>query len=126
MAHPPRIPVWLRWDQLVIYFVTICVANRKPILANREAFNAFKLAASKLEDWHVLAAILMPDHVHVLVAPTKERETKLGNFSAVFRKIQFVQDLCQGRKIGRMYMNLTKEPASGALALQFLVNRERI
>jgi REP element-mobilizing transposase RayT len=86
MAHPPRIPVWLRWDQLVIYFVTICVANRKPVLANREAFNAFKLAALKLEDWHVLAAILMPDHVHILVAPTKEREAKLANFSAALKR----------------------------------------
>jgi REP element-mobilizing transposase RayT len=134
MAHPPRIPVWLHWDQSVIYFVTICLANRKPVLANRDAFNAFKLAASKLEHWHVLAAILMPDHLHILVAPTKEQEAKLGNFSAalkrwmrkelkaswkwqpgcfvrgipsmrngfMFRKIQFVQDLCQGRKIGRM------------------------
>lgn len=62
------------------------MANRKPVLANREAFNAFKLAASKLEDWHVLAAILTPDHLHVLVAPTKEREAKLGNFSAALKR----------------------------------------
>jgi hypothetical protein len=41
MGHPPRIPVWLRWDQSVIYFVTICVADRKPVLANNEAFDAF-------------------------------------------------------------------------------------
>jgi hypothetical protein len=60
MGHPRRIPVWLRWDQSVIYFVTICVADRKPVLANKEAFNAFTLAASKLQHWRVLAAILMP------------------------------------------------------------------
>lgn len=86
MGHPPRIPVWLGWDQSVIYFVTICVADRKPVLANREAFNAFKLSASKLAHWHVMAAILMPDHLHVLVAPTKEREAKLGNFSAALER----------------------------------------
>jgi REP element-mobilizing transposase RayT len=86
MAHPPRIPIWLRWDQSVIYFVTICVADRKPVLANRQAFNAFQVAASKLEHWHILAAILMPDHLHVLVAPTKEREAKLGNFSAALKR----------------------------------------
>ena len=28
MGGPPRIPVWLPWDQRVIYFVTICVQNR--------------------------------------------------------------------------------------------------
>jgi hypothetical protein len=86
MAHPPPIPIWLRWDQSVICFVTICVADRKPVLANRQAFNAFKVAASKLEHWHILAAILMPDHLHVLVAPTKEREAKLGNFSAALKR----------------------------------------
>jgi putative transposase len=86
MGHPPRIPVWLPWDQTVIYFVTICVADRKPVLANREAFRAFRLAASKLRDWHVLAAIVMPDHLHVIVAPTKSREAKLGNFSAALKR----------------------------------------
>jgi putative transposase len=86
MGHPPRIPAWLRWEQTVVYFVTICVADRKPVLANREAFNAFKLASSKLEHWRVLAAILMPDHLHVIVAPTKGREAKLGNFSAALKR----------------------------------------
>jgi hypothetical protein len=31
MAHPPRIPVRLRDEQAVIYFVTICVADRKRV-----------------------------------------------------------------------------------------------
>jgi len=70
----------------VIYFVTICTANRKAVLANPEAFRAFKVATSKLRDWHVLAAILMPDHLHVIVAPTKNREANLGNFSAALKR----------------------------------------
>jgi len=86
MGHPPRIPVWLRWDQSVVYFVTICVAGRKPVLANELAFAAFKNAAARLRDWKVLAAILMPDHMHVLVAPTEDREAKLGNFSAAIKR----------------------------------------
>ena len=86
MGHPPRIPVGLRWDQSVIYFVTICVVDRRPVLANKEALDAFKLTVSKLQHWHVLAAILMPDHLHVLVAPTKERDAKLGNFSAALKR----------------------------------------
>jgi REP element-mobilizing transposase RayT len=86
MGHPPRIPVWLRWDQSVIYFVTICVADRKPVLANNEAFDAFMVAASKLRHWHILAAILMPDHLHVVVTPRENREAKLGNFSAVLKR----------------------------------------
>jgi REP element-mobilizing transposase RayT len=42
--------------------------------------------ASKLEPWQILAAILMPDHLHALVAPTKEQEAKLGNFSAALKR----------------------------------------
>jgi REP element-mobilizing transposase RayT len=42
MGHLPRIPVWLHWEQSVIYFVTICVKDRKRVLANDAAFNAFK------------------------------------------------------------------------------------
>jgi putative transposase len=86
MGHPPRIPVWLRWDQSVIYFVTICVEHRKPVLANAAAFAAFKNAALRLRDWTVLAAVLMPDHLHFIAAPTNDREAALGNLSAAIKR----------------------------------------
>jgi putative transposase len=86
MGHPPRIPVWLRWEQSVIYFVTICVANRRHVLANETAFVAFQHAAARLRDWTVLAGIIMPDHLHVIVAPTEDREAKVGNFSAAIKR----------------------------------------
>jgi hypothetical protein len=69
----------------VIYFVTICVANRQRVLANETAFSAFKAAISKLENWRILAAMLMPDHLHVIVAPIESRNAKLGNF---FRRVK--------------------------------------
>ena len=86
MGHPTRIPVWLPWEQRVIYFVTICVAHRQPILANERAFRAFKAAVGKLQHWTVLAAVLMPDHLHVIVSPTDARDAKLGNFSAALKR----------------------------------------
>jgi REP element-mobilizing transposase RayT len=86
MGHPPRIPVWLRWDQSVIYFVTICVEGRKPVLANEKAFTAFKNAAARLHRWTVLSAVLMPDHLHVIVAPMNDREAKVGNVSAAIKR----------------------------------------
>jgi REP element-mobilizing transposase RayT len=70
----------------VVYFVTICVEDRKSVLANQNAFLAFKKAAAKLRDWTVLAAVLMPDHLHAIVAPTRDREAKLGNFSAAIKR----------------------------------------
>jgi putative transposase len=86
MAHPPRIPVWLQWEQSVIYFVTMCIANREHVLANDEAFAAFKHAAARLHDWTVLAAVLMPDHLHVLAAPVTDRDAKIGNFAAAIKR----------------------------------------
>jgi len=86
MGHPPRIPVWLRWEQSVIYFVTICVANRKPVLANKAALKAFNIATARLQKWRVLAAMLMPDHLHTVVSPRKDRDAKLGNFSGALKR----------------------------------------
>ena len=86
MGHPPRIPVWLRWEQSVIYFVTICVANRRTVLANETAFKALKTAVGKLDNWKVLAAMLMPDHMHVIAAPIESRDAKLGNFSGALKR----------------------------------------
>jgi putative transposase len=86
MGHPPRIPVWLRWEQRVIYFVTICVADREPVLANERAFEAFKTAVAKLRQRTVPAAVLMPDHLHVIVSPADARDDKLGNFSAALKR----------------------------------------
>jgi putative transposase len=86
MAHPPRIPVWLPDEQSVIYFVTICIADRKPVLANHRAFDAFKIAASKLKQWKVIAAVVMPDHLHVIVTPTEDRDARIGDFSAALKR----------------------------------------
>jgi putative transposase len=86
VGHPPRIPVWLPWEQYVIYFVTICVEDRQAVLANDAAFNAFKTAIGKMQRWRVLAAILMPDHLHVFAAPRRDRSAKLGNFSAALKR----------------------------------------
>jgi REP element-mobilizing transposase RayT len=82
MAHPSRIPVQLRWEQRVIYFVTVCVANREPVLANEQAFRAFKTAITKLQHWNVLAAVLMPDHLHVIVSPIDARDANLEFFGS--------------------------------------------
>ena len=86
MGHPPRIPVCLRWEQGVIYFVTICVADRPPVLADQEAVNALKAAASKLKHWKLLAGLLMLDHLRAFVTPTEERGARLGNFSAAMKR----------------------------------------
>ncbi len=85
MAHPPRIPVWLRWEQEVVYFVTFNVAARQRVLANDPAFAAFQHAISKLTAWTVIVGVMMPDHIHVLTAP-HDRDANAGNFSGAMKR----------------------------------------
>ena len=86
MAHPARIPVWLRWDQPVIYFLTFCVARREKVLANHIAFAAFQAAINKMQNWSLIAGVLMPDHVHVLIAP-RQRQAAIGNAAAAIKRV---------------------------------------
>jgi REP element-mobilizing transposase RayT len=86
MGHPPRIPVWLPWEQDVIYFVTICVSARRPVLANAASFAAFKTVAGGIRNWRVAAAVVMPDHAHFLVAP-RERDLTVGDFSNAVKRL---------------------------------------
>jgi putative transposase len=87
MAEPPRLPaVLLPWDKSIIYFVTIRVKNRRNVLANCEVFDAIKATIAELQKWHVLAGVVMPDHVHRIVCPVENRDLSVGDFSHGFKR----------------------------------------
>jgi REP element-mobilizing transposase RayT len=88
MAEPPRLSaVLLPWDRSIIYFVTICVKNRRNVLANCEVFDAIKAMIARLQKWHVLAGVVMPDHVHWIVCPVENRDSSVGDFSHGFKRV---------------------------------------
>ena len=68
-----------------MYFLTFCVAGRERALANQEGFAAFQSAIARLTDWNVIAAVLMPDHIHLLIAPN-DREAAVGNASGAMKR----------------------------------------
>ena len=84
MARPPRIPNWLPWQETTVYFITFCVQKRKPVLANGEAWQICLEVFDRLDQWHVLAAIAMPDHLHLLAAP-QDREASVSALSKWFK-----------------------------------------
>jgi len=50
-----------------VYFITVCVAERRPLLANHEAFLILRSeleAAPSRYGWSVGRFVVMPDHVH--------------------------------------------------------------
>ena len=55
------------------------------MLANQAAFAAFESAIARLANWNVIAAVLMPDHVHLLIAPD-DREAAVGNASGAIKR----------------------------------------
>jgi len=88
MGQPPRLSeIQLPWEKRIIYFVTFCVQDRRKVLANSETFEAIKTAIAQLRKWHVLAAVIMPDHVHLIVWPVENRERSVGDFSEGFKRV---------------------------------------
>ena len=85
MAHPPRIPVWLPLEKEVAYFVTICVQGRQPVLANQETLIALQNAVHDIKRWRLIAAMVMPDHIHLLAAPL-DRDAPVGEFTTLLKR----------------------------------------
>lgn len=87
-AQPPRLrAIFLPWDQPVIYFITICVRNRRKCPDNPQIFAAVKTIVPRIRRWEFMAGVLMPDHMHVLVAPLDDRERPAGDFSNAFKRL---------------------------------------
>src|ERR1043165_373336 len=60
-----------------IYFITACIAERRPLLANmgvQSAFVSFARCATEREVF-VGRYVLMPDHLHLFVAMNEEALT---------------------------------------------------
>jgi REP element-mobilizing transposase RayT len=86
MSRLPRIPNWLPWEQSTIYFITFCVEHRKPVLANPYVWKTCRVSFDKLDQWIVLAAIVMPDHLHLLAAPVADRGASVSAFAKWFKR----------------------------------------
>jgi putative transposase len=85
MPRPPRIPNWLPHEQASIYFLTFCVKGRKQVLANESIWQIILEQLKKLDDWHLLTVLAMPDHLHLLVSP-KHRDNSVTVFSRWFKR----------------------------------------
>jgi REP element-mobilizing transposase RayT len=67
--------------------VTLCMKDRREVLANTKVFEAMKATSAALRRWHVLAAVIMPDHTHGIVSPIEDRGLSVGDFSAGFKRV---------------------------------------
>jgi len=81
--HLTRIPVWLPADTAVIYFITACCADRRPVFAQADhvctAIECLRQTERRLR-WRVLNCCFMPDHVHLLLSPVQSRDQPPSKF----------------------------------------------
>jgi len=88
MGEPPRLSeIQLPWEKSIIYFVTMCVKDRRSVLANARVFEAIKTTIEQLRKRRVLAGVIMPDHAHWIVSPIGDRELSVGDFSEGFKRV---------------------------------------
>jgi len=88
MAQPPRLSrILVPWEQSIIYFVTLCVNNRRRVLANLESFAAIQETLAQIRNWHVIAGVVMPDHVHFVLTPNEDRGLSIADFSTGFKRL---------------------------------------
>ena len=88
MGEPPRLlAILLPWEKSVIDFVTMCVKDRRQVLANKSVFEAIKKTIAQLRRWRVLAGVIMPDHSHWIVSPVEDRGLSVGDFSTGFKRV---------------------------------------
>ncbi len=79
--HLKRIPVWIPDDQRVFYFVTVCCHDRRKIFVSKEAVRIALQSLIKCADstdWNIWQICFMPNHVHLVLSPMREREQKLS------------------------------------------------
>ena len=81
--HLSRIPVWLPADAPVIYFVTACCAERQRVFADSDKVRIALESLQRIEvrlSWRVEQVCFMPDHVHLLLSPQRDRHQSLSQF----------------------------------------------
>lgn len=69
---PVHLSVREAFNRPVIVFVTACTHTRKPILCVQDAYQEILHAWRDADAWLVGRFVVMPDHIHLFCAPTKD------------------------------------------------------
>ena len=55
------------------------------MIANAQAWEICRAVFDKLDEWRILSAITMPDHLHILAAPAS-RDASISDFAKWFKR----------------------------------------
>ena len=71
----------------IIYFVTVCVKDRRLVLTNRILPEAIGDVTAGLRSWTLIAGVIMPERVHCFVCPGTDRDLSVGDLSNAFKRL---------------------------------------
>jgi REP element-mobilizing transposase RayT len=69
------------WEQQSVYFITTCIAARRPVLANDAAHKILLAEWKGLRErhgWAVGRYVVMPEHVHFFMMPLRDEAKPLS------------------------------------------------
>ena len=98
-SHPAHLPSVVRFNTPVIFFVTVCAADRlantfATPLMHRHVVDAWESATSH----KVGAYVLMPDHIHLFCAPTSPEAENVAKWVRYWKSL--VTRAIRGRPAG--------------------------
>ena len=98
-SHPAHLPSVVRFNTPVIFFVTVCAADRlantfATPLMHRHLVDAWESATSH----KVGAYVLMPDHIHLFCAPTSPEAENVAKWVRYWKSL--VTRAIRGRPAG--------------------------
>jgi putative transposase len=73
--------------QSTIIFITACTKHRQPLIHNDITHNTLRNAWLDYRDWMVGSYVLMPDHVHLLVAPSTPHPKSFRKWVAWWKRL---------------------------------------
>lgn len=75
-----------RHNRSTIIFLTVCVKNRQPILANDRMHGVLRAKWISANHWLVGRYMIMPDHIHLFCAPGSIEPKPLGNWIRYWKR----------------------------------------
>ena len=86
-SRPVHHPVLESGQRSVIVFLTICTANRRPILATAAMHAHLHQSWLKAMNWLVGRYVIMPDHIHLFCAPGTNPTESLKSWVAYWKRL---------------------------------------
>jgi putative transposase len=85
--RPIHQPVQAIGNRSVIVFLTVCTAERQPVLANAQMHTRLLDSLRKATTWMVGRYVVMPDHIHLFCAPGTNPPESLSAWVAYWKRL---------------------------------------